>query len=46
MEQNTGTMKGWGWEKKWSLKRKKFYWYNKSKNISVWELEDILKFSS
>ena len=35
------TMQGWSWEKKWSPGKKRFYWYNRAKNIAVWSLEDI-----
>lgn len=38
-----GTMNGWGWERGWSQRAQRYFWYNRSKNISVWELEDILK---
>jgi len=38
----TGTMRGWGWEKKWSTRSQRFYWYNRSKNISVWSLVEVL----
>ena len=42
-EDNFGTMAGWGWQKRWSPRAQRYFWYNKSKRVSVWELEDILK---
>ena len=44
--ENIGTMAGWGWQRGWSHRSQRYFWYNKSKNISVWELQDILKLSS
>jgi hypothetical protein len=40
--QNGSTMIGWGWKKQWSPRAQQFYWYNRTKGISVWSLEEIL----